>query len=47
MNKEEHLEQWIEQYSSELMSRAVYLLSDKEEAKDIVQDVDRQRKVHN
>lgn len=37
--KKEEIEQWIDQYSSELLNRAVYLLSDKEEAKDIVQDV--------
>jgi RNA polymerase sigma-70 factor (ECF subfamily) len=39
MKKEEQIEQWIELYSSDLLNRAIYLLSDKEEAKDIVQDV--------
>ena len=39
MEKEEHLKQWIELYSSELLNRTIYLTSDKEEAKDIVQDV--------
>lgn len=39
MEKEEHIKQWIELYSSELLNRAIYLISDKEEAKDIVQDV--------
>lgn len=39
MEKENQIKQWIEQYSSELLNRAIYLLSDKEEAKDIVQDV--------
>lgn len=39
MKKEEQIKQWIELYSSNLLGRAMYLLSDKEEAKDIVQDV--------
>ena len=39
MEKEENIKQWILQYSSELLTRAIYLVSDKEEAKDIVQDV--------
>lgn len=39
MTKEKQIEQWIELYTSVLLSRAFYLVSDKEEAKDIVQDV--------
>lgn len=39
MEKEEHIKQWIELYSSELLNRAIYLTSDNEEAKDIIQDV--------
>ena len=39
MDKEEHVKQWIELYSSELLNRAIYLVSDIEEAKDIAQDV--------
>jgi RNA polymerase sigma-70 factor (ECF subfamily) len=39
MDREEHVKQWIELHSSELLSRAIYLTSDKEESKDIVQDV--------
>ena len=39
MEKESQLKQWIELYSTELLNRAIYLTSDKEEAKDIVQDV--------
>ncbi len=35
----EKIEQLIDQYSSVLLNRAIYLLSDKEDAKDIVQDV--------
>ncbi len=37
--EKEKIEQLIDQYSSELLNRAIYLISDKEEAKDIVQDV--------
>lgn len=37
--KKEKIEHWIDQYSSELLNKAVYLVSDKEDAKDIVQDV--------
>lgn len=39
MEKEEHIKQWIELYSSELLTRAIYLTSDNEEAKDIIQNV--------
>lgn len=39
MKKEKQIEEWIELYTSVLLSRAIYLVSDKEEAKDIVQDV--------
>ena len=39
MSKEKQIEQWIELYTSDLLNRAFYLVSDKEEAKDIVQDV--------
>ena len=39
MLKEKQIEQWIELHSAELLNRAIYLVSDKEEAKDIVQDV--------
>ena len=30
MEKEKQIEQWIELHSSELLNRAVYLISDKE-----------------
>lgn len=39
MTKDEVLKSWVELYSGSLLKRAVYLLSDKEEAEDIVQDV--------
>lgn len=39
MTKNETFKNWIEQYSSPLLRRAVYLLSDKAEAEDIVQEV--------
>lgn len=39
MEREDLIKQWIQQYSSDLLNRAIYLVSDKEEAKDIVQDV--------
>lgn len=39
MKKEDQIKQWIERYSSQILNRAIYLVSDKEEAKDIVQDV--------
>lgn len=39
MTKNETLKNWIEQYSAPLLRRAVYLLSDKTEAEDIVQEV--------
>lgn len=39
MKKEERVKQWIQLYSSDLLRRAIYLISDKEESKDIVQDV--------
>jgi RNA polymerase sigma-70 factor (ECF subfamily) len=39
MTKNETLKSWIEQYSEPLLRRAVYLLSDKTEAEDIVQEV--------
>lgn len=37
--EKEKIEQWIDLYSSELLNRAIYLISDKEDAKDIIQDV--------
>lgn len=39
MTKNEIVKIWIEQYSEPLLKRAVYLLSDKEEAEDVVQEV--------
>ncbi|KMQ69356.1 RNA polymerase sigma factor [Chryseobacterium sp. FH2] len=39
MTKNETIKNWIEQYSESLLRRAVYLLSDKVEAEDIVQEV--------
>lgn len=33
------LEKWIDEYSRALLDRAYYLLSDKEDAKDVVQEV--------
>lgn len=39
MTKDEELKNWIEQYSGPLLKKAVYLLSDKEDAQDVVQDV--------
>ena len=33
------LEKWIDDYSKALLDRAYYLLSDKEDAKDVVQEV--------
>lgn len=38
-NKEYELKKWIEDYSRPLLNRAVFLLSNKEDANDIVQDV--------
>ncbi len=37
--EKETIENWIDQYSESLLNRAIYLLSDEEEAKDIVQEV--------
>lgn len=39
MTKNETFKDWIERYSGKLLRRAVYLLSDKVEAEDIVQEV--------
>jgi len=39
MTKNETIKNWINQYSEGLLRRAVYLLSDKTEAEDIVQEV--------
>ncbi|WP_143884167.1 sigma-70 family RNA polymerase sigma factor [Chryseobacterium binzhouense] len=39
MTKNETFRNWIDQYSAPLLKRAVFLLSDKTEAEDIVQDV--------
>lgn len=39
MMKNEVLKSWVEQYSEPLLKRAVYLLSDKEDAEDVVQEV--------
>ncbi|WP_419868284.1 sigma-70 family RNA polymerase sigma factor [Chryseobacterium sp. CT-SW4] len=39
MTKTEVLKSWVEDYSGPLLRRAVYLLSDKEDAEDIVQEV--------
>lgn len=38
MTKNEALKNWIEQYSETLLRRAIYLLSDKTEAEDVVQE---------
>ncbi|MDQ0593748.1 RNA polymerase sigma factor (sigma-70 family) [Chryseobacterium ginsenosidimutans] len=38
MTKNETLKSWVQQYSEPLLRRAVYLLSDKVEAEDIVQE---------
>lgn len=37
--KEEQITEWIEKYSEPLLNRALYLVSDKEDAADIVQEV--------
>lgn len=37
--KNETLKIWVEEYSESLLRRAVYLLSDKEDAQDLVQEV--------
>lgn len=39
MTKNETFRNWINQYSAPLLKRAVFLISDKTEAEDIVQDV--------
>lgn len=39
MTKNETIKSWINQYSGQLLRRAVYLLSDRVEAEDIVQEV--------
>ncbi|MDR6403555.1 MULTISPECIES: sigma-70 family RNA polymerase sigma factor [Chryseobacterium] len=39
MTKNETIKSWVEQYSGPLLRRAVYLLSDKVEAEDVVQEV--------
>lgn len=39
MTKNEVLKSWVEQYSGPLLKRAAYVLSDKTEAEDIVQEV--------
>ncbi|KMQ60058.1 RNA polymerase sigma factor [Chryseobacterium angstadtii] len=39
MTKNDVLKSWVEQYSGALLKRAAYLLSDKTEAEDVVQDV--------
>jgi len=39
MEKNNVLKSWVEQYSEPLLKRAAYVLSDKDTAKDIVQDV--------
>ncbi|MDO4728110.1 MAG: RNA polymerase sigma factor [Bacteroidota bacterium] len=40
MNDQHHtITQWIEQYSDALLGRALYMLSDKQEAQDMVQEV--------
>lgn len=39
MTKNETLKTWIEQYSEPLLRRAIYTISDKVEAEDIVQEV--------
>ncbi len=37
--KNEILKSWIEQYSGALLKRALYMLSNKEDAQDVVQEV--------
>ncbi|WP_336959578.1 sigma-70 family RNA polymerase sigma factor [Chryseobacterium contaminans] len=39
MMKNEILKSWIEQYSGPLLKKALYMLSNKEDAQDVVQDV--------
>ncbi|MDC8103015.1 sigma-70 family RNA polymerase sigma factor [Chryseobacterium sp. B21-037] len=39
MTKNEVLKSWVEMYSGALLKRAMYLLSDKDDARDIVQEV--------
>lgn len=39
MTKDEELKSWIEQYSGALLKRALYVLSNKEDAQDVVQEV--------
>ncbi|MDH6253030.1 RNA polymerase sigma factor (sigma-70 family) [Chryseobacterium sp. H1D6B] len=39
MMKNETLKIWVDQYSENLLKRAVYLLSDKDDAQDVVQEV--------
>lgn len=39
MTKNETIRSWIDQYSGQLLRRAVYLLSDRVEAEDVVQEV--------
>lgn len=39
MMKNEILKSWIEQYSGALLKRALYMLSNKEDAQDVVQEV--------
>lgn len=39
MTKNEALKSWVERYSESLLKRAMYLLSDKDDAKDVVQEV--------
>lgn len=39
MMKNEALKNWVDEYSEPLLRRAIYVLSDKEEAEDIVQEV--------
>ncbi|MBT2620260.1 sigma-70 family RNA polymerase sigma factor [Chryseobacterium sp. ISL-6] len=39
MTKNEALKNWVEKYSESLLKRAMYLLSDKDDAKDVVQEV--------
>ena len=39
MTKDEELKSWIEQYSGPLLKRALYVLSNKEDAQDVVQEV--------
>ena len=38
-SKEDELSRWVDEYSEALLSRAVYLLSNDEDASDIVQEV--------